>query len=209
MNELSKEELAAACAEKVKNLEFAVAQSAFGDVRQELDTELAIARVALAALRERDKQEPAIHRYRRVSVEPYGPYPWHYEDFVKYPKPTEGIEDEYFYAWPPAPVVSEFIPKNLDKALAVVGVALPESKEEFNFQIERWTQRLIDRVIRYADEFRKQPAPVVPDIDRKAICNRVHQLCSRSPGATFYTAAEYTLDEVAKVQTPPAPGKEG
>lgn len=62
----------------------------------------------------------------------------------------------------PVPVDKEFIPKNLDKALGVVGVALPESKEEFNFQIERWIQRLIDRVIRYADEFKEQPAPVVP-----------------------------------------------
>lgn len=62
-----------------------------------------------------------------------------------------------------APVDKEFIPKNLDKALGVVGVALPESKEEFNFQIERWIQRLIDRVIRYADEFKEQPVPVVPD----------------------------------------------
>ncbi|ECC1659330.1 Eaa protein [Salmonella enterica subsp. salamae] len=62
----------------------------------------------------------------------------------------------------PAPVDKEFIPKNLDKALGVVGVALPESKEEFNFQIERWIQRLIDRVIRYADEFKEQPVPVVP-----------------------------------------------
>lgn len=63
----------------------------------------------------------------------------------------------------PVPVYKEFIPKNLDKALGVVGVALPESKEEFNFQIERWIQRLIDRVIRYADEFKEQPTPVVPD----------------------------------------------
>ncbi|EPV4147972.1 DUF551 domain-containing protein [Salmonella enterica subsp. enterica serovar Newport] len=63
----------------------------------------------------------------------------------------------------PVPVGNEFIPKNLDKALGIVGVALPESKEEFNFQIERWIQRLIDRVIRYADEFKEQPAPVVPD----------------------------------------------
>ncbi|EAT0581680.1 hypothetical protein EKW13_13545 [Salmonella enterica] len=62
----------------------------------------------------------------------------------------------------PVPVDKEFIPKNLDKALGVVGVALPESKEEFNFQIERWIQRLIDRVIRYADEFKEQPTPVVP-----------------------------------------------
>ncbi|EAA7662342.1 DUF551 domain-containing protein [Salmonella enterica subsp. enterica serovar Havana] len=63
----------------------------------------------------------------------------------------------------PVPVDKEFIPKNLDKALGVVGVALPESKEEFNFQIERWIQRLIDRVIRYADEFKEQPVPVVPE----------------------------------------------
>ncbi|APV94087.1 Eaa protein [Salmonella enterica] len=59
----------------------------------------------------------------------------------------------------PVPVDKEFIPKNLDKALGVVGVALPESKEEFNFQIERWIQLLIDRVIRYADEFKEQPVP--------------------------------------------------
>ncbi|EAW1964434.1 hypothetical protein J8M06_004414 [Salmonella enterica] len=63
----------------------------------------------------------------------------------------------------PVPVDKEFIPKNLDKALGVVGVALPESKEEFNFQTERWIQRLIDRVIRYADEFKEQPVPVVPE----------------------------------------------
>ncbi|WP_313099416.1 DUF551 domain-containing protein [Atlantibacter hermannii] len=55
----------------------------------------------------------------------------------------------------------EFLPKNLDRALGVVGVALPESREEFNLQSERWIQRLIDRVIRYADEFKEQPAPVV------------------------------------------------
>lgn len=67
----------------------------------------------------------------------------------------------YRHAQPAPVVISEFIPKNLDKALGVVGVALPESKEEFNFQIERWIQRLIDRVIRYADEFQEQPAPVV------------------------------------------------
>ncbi|HGU6710099.1 TPA: DUF551 domain-containing protein [Klebsiella pneumoniae] len=63
----------------------------------------------------------------------------------------------------PAPVGNEFIPKNLDRALGVLGMALPESKEEFNLQSERWIQRLIDRVIRYADEFKVQPAPVVPN----------------------------------------------
>ncbi|MDT3597014.1 hypothetical protein [Cronobacter malonaticus] len=49
------------------------------------------------------------------------------------------------------------------------------------------------------------PAPVVPKIDRKAICNKVHWLCARSPGATFYNAAEFALDEVMELLAPPAP----
>lgn len=56
-----------------------------------------LARMALAAM----DQKPAIHRYRRKSVEPYGPYPWHYEEFVDLSRPIEGIEDEYYYAAPP------------------------------------------------------------------------------------------------------------
>ncbi|EJJ0660970.1 DUF551 domain-containing protein [Cronobacter sakazakii] len=49
------------------------------------------------------------------------------------------------------------------------------------------------------------PAPVLPKIDRKAICNKAHWLCARSPGATFYNAAEYALDEVMELLAPPAP----
>lgn len=79
-------------------------------------------------------------------------------------KQNQGVGDIPLYRHAqPVPVDKEFIPKNLDKALGVVGVALPESKEEFNFQTERWIQRLIDRVIRYADEFKEQPMPVVPE----------------------------------------------
>lgn len=47
---------------------------------------------------------------------------------------------------------SVFIPKDIEAALAVMGVALPESKEEFNFSINRWVQRLVDRVIRIGPE---------------------------------------------------------
>ncbi|MDW3573814.1 hypothetical protein N4235_23380 [Enterobacter asburiae] len=61
---------------------------------------LKLARIALASL----ETEPAIHRWRRVTVEPYGPYPWHYGNFIGFSKPVEGIEDEYFYSAPPAPV---------------------------------------------------------------------------------------------------------
>ncbi|MDL4071735.1 hypothetical protein [Klebsiella quasipneumoniae] len=60
--------------------------------------------IAIAGLRQllfAMDQKPALHRYRRKAVEPYGPYPWHYEVFVDYPRPVEGIEDEYFYAAPP------------------------------------------------------------------------------------------------------------
>lgn len=53
MSEISQEALAVACADKVRQLEFSVKQSAFDSVRQELETELAIARVALLAMRER------------------------------------------------------------------------------------------------------------------------------------------------------------
>ncbi|WP_213780943.1 hypothetical protein [Enterobacter hormaechei] len=60
----------------------------------------ALARIALASL----EAEPAIHRWRRVTVEPYGLYPWHYGNFIGFSKPVEGIEDEYYYSAPPAPV---------------------------------------------------------------------------------------------------------
>ncbi|EPO5228084.1 DUF551 domain-containing protein [Enterobacter hormaechei] len=59
-----------------------------------------LARIALASL----EAEPAIHRWRRVTFEPYGPYPWHYGNFIGFSKPVDGIEDEYYYAAPPAPV---------------------------------------------------------------------------------------------------------
>lgn len=81
-------------------------------------------------------------------------------DFVLKAQPLNA-EFRIISAPQPVPVVNEFIPKNLDRALGVVGMALPESKEEFNFQTERWIQRLIDRVIRYSDEFCEQPALVV------------------------------------------------
>ncbi|PXW62866.1 hypothetical protein DFO55_101722 [Grimontella sp. AG753] len=63
------------------------------------DEILSMARFALEA----HEQEPTLHRYRRVSVEPFGPYPWHYGDFVGFSEPLDGIEDEYFYSHP-API---------------------------------------------------------------------------------------------------------
>lgn len=40
------------------------------------------------------------------------------------------------------------------------------------------------------------PAPVLPEIDRNAIADRVYGKCCRIPGSTFYNAAEFAIDEV-------------
>lgn len=52
-------------------------------------------------------QKPVLHRFRRVNVEPFGPYPWSYGKFTGFSDPIEGIEDEYFYA---APVINFSVP---------------------------------------------------------------------------------------------------
>ena len=71
-----------------------------GAVKEDAALALAAMKIALASL----EAEPAIHRWRRVTAEPYGPYPWHYGNFICFSKPVDGIEDEYYYAAPPAPV---------------------------------------------------------------------------------------------------------
>ncbi|ESH20944.1 hypothetical protein SEEGA711_19846, partial [Salmonella enterica subsp. enterica serovar Gaminara str. ATCC BAA-711] len=144
---------------KVKELEFAITQSAFTSIRDGLEEELELARIALASLDAEPVAWTDEQELRDVEKDGLG--------YLFTVNPITPNADHrrvillYRHAQP-APVDKEFIPKNLDKALGVVGVALPESKEEFNFQIERWIQRLIDRVIRYADEFKEQPVPVVP-----------------------------------------------
>ncbi|EIV3366942.1 DUF551 domain-containing protein [Salmonella enterica subsp. enterica serovar Ohio] len=122
--------------------------------------ELKLARIALASLEAEKGADPVVftdeRNLHRIAMGR--------ETSLIWGKQNQEVGDIPLYRHAqPVPVDKEFIPKNLDKALGVVGVALPESKEEFNFQIERWIQRLIDRVIRYADEFKEQPAPVVPD----------------------------------------------
>ncbi|EAA7593647.1 DUF551 domain-containing protein [Salmonella enterica subsp. enterica serovar Kentucky] len=122
--------------------------------------ELKLARIALASLEAEKGADPVVftdeRNLHRIAMGR--------ETSLILGKQNQEVGDIPLYRHAqPVQVDKEFIPKNLDKALGVVGVALPESKEEFNFQIERWIQRLIDRVIRYADEFKEQPAPVVPD----------------------------------------------
>ncbi|WP_262758151.1 hypothetical protein [Citrobacter cronae] len=119
---------------------------------------------AVAELQERRKADSAepIYQYRirngyNGQVTEWQTIRRDQVDFVLKAQPLNA-EFRIISTLQPASVVNEFIPKNLDRALGVVGVALPESKEEFNFQTERWIQRLIDRVIRYSDEFCEQPA---------------------------------------------------
>ncbi|HFK5751211.1 TPA: DUF551 domain-containing protein [Enterobacter ludwigii] len=86
--------------QKIADMEATRDEIPFGLDEDDSNT-LAALRIALASLEE----EPAIHRWRRVTSEPYGPYPWHYGDFIGFSKPVDGIEDEYYYSAPPAPVV--------------------------------------------------------------------------------------------------------
>lgn len=164
MTTITREQLHERARRKVKELEFAITQSAFTSIRDGLNEELELARIALASL----DAEPVAWTSEGALAEVYCG-----ETGVIGPKYIVGDVPLYRHAQPVS-VDKEFIPKNLDKALGVVGVALPESKEEFNFQIERWIQRLIDRVIRYADEFKEQPVPVVPEeMNFSTACNFV------------------------------------
>ncbi|MFK3708544.1 hypothetical protein ACI2JR_27125 [Klebsiella sp. NPDC088457] len=138
-----------------------------------------LARMALAAM----DSEPVAEVYQPQNVgicAALGPS-------VRMLCPLKPGEKLYRHAQP-APVGNEFIPKNLDRALGVLGMALPESKEEFNLQSERWIQRLIDRVIRYADEFKEQPSPVVPDDLLSMAASAIEDLLEHTdPNTSYYS----------------------
>lgn len=245
MTTITREQLHERARRKVKELEFAITQSAFTSIRDGLNEELELARIALASLEVAPVGEVSEKRHGLVmdgTVDLGGKSTYR---IIKGEKAMKRLPlGTKFYIAPPAPVVDadpvvftdernlhhiamgretsliwgkqnqevgdiplyrhaqsvpvdkEFIPKNLDKALGVVGVALPESKEEFNFQIERWIQRLIDRVIRYADEFKEQPVPVVPEecpaelpyAQVKAAAD-LYALCWQSGEVVTYTPA--------------------
>ncbi|WP_426768834.1 hypothetical protein [Enterobacter cloacae complex sp. 409J2] len=96
----TKEQLIAAAVGRIEMAEETLANDLVPLARHTFEIDLELARIALASL----EAEPAIHRWRRVTAEPYGPYPWHYGNFIGFSKPVDGIEDEYYYAAPPAPV---------------------------------------------------------------------------------------------------------
>ncbi|ELY3801458.1 hypothetical protein SMX70_004629, partial [Cronobacter sakazakii] len=96
MSEISKAALAEACEEKVKQLEFSVKQSAFDSVRQELETELQIARVALAALREQAEPVAWTEKCEITNMQATGLY------LRGFPDSSQG-RDIPLYTAPPAP----------------------------------------------------------------------------------------------------------
>ncbi|WP_409243708.1 DUF551 domain-containing protein [Enterobacter cloacae] len=113
---------------------------------------LKLAEITLASL----EAEPAIHRWRRVTSEPYGPYPWHYGDFIGFSKPVNGLEDEYFYSAPPAPVSMK------DHQIRELVNELRDIAVEYH-----GTQQLRERIARTVRAAMLQGAdsnsPVIPD----------------------------------------------
>lgn len=119
-----------------------------------------LARIALASL----EAGPAIHRWRRVTSEPYGPYPWHYGDFIGFSKPVDGIEDEYFYSAPPAPApVSDEDKVLAEQARAVIHCldmcGVPSGDYADNEQLQLW-----GRVIEYGRHPASVSVPDYPDV---------------------------------------------
>ncbi|MEP9264462.1 hypothetical protein [Enterobacter kobei] len=161
MSTITKEQLRERAREKVKSLEFAVTQAAFADSRAELEEELELARIALASL----EAGPAIHRWRRVTSEPYGPYPWHYGDFIGFSKPVDGIEDEYFYSAPPATApVSDEDKVLAEQARAVIHCldmcGVPSGDYADNEQLQLW-----GRVIEYGRHPASVSVPAAMEMD--------------------------------------------
>lgn len=122
---------------------------------------LELARIALASL----EAGPAIHRWRRVTSEPYGPYPWHYGDFIGFSKPVDGIEDEYFYSAPPAPApVSDEDKVLAEQARAVIHCldmcGVPSGDYADNEQLQLW-----GRVIEYGRHPASVSVPAAMEMD--------------------------------------------
>ena len=132
------------------------------EVNAELFAE--ITRIALASL----EAEPAIHRWRRVTVEPYGPYPWHYGNFIGFSKPVEGIEDEYFYSAPPAPVSDSLLSELLsiakraaDEADECAHAEFSDDSMEHSAAIADWERRAA--MLQSFGNSEQLNSPVIPD----------------------------------------------
>ncbi|MEA4284663.1 hypothetical protein VBS75_15740 [Klebsiella pneumoniae] len=83
---------------------------------------------------------------------------------------------------------SEPVEENLRIADALEGLLWPN--------MALGNKAVIQAAIKALRTKHAQPAPVLPEIDRRAIADKVYGKCCRIPGATFYNAAEFAIDEV-------------
>ena len=104
MSTITREQLRERARAKVKNLEFSITQTAFADLRSELEEELELARIALASL----EAEPAYFINRVKSSDAYGDdvelRTYCYELDALKSKDDFGGEIVPVYTAPPAPV---------------------------------------------------------------------------------------------------------
>lgn len=108
---------------------------------EEAQLDADIFKLALSALAGMEA-EPSLHRWRRVTVEPYGPYQWHYGDFIGYSSPVDGLEDEYYYTAPHPLTTSERAElENYRNAEQVV----PDERAAFESFMEKHLGDVVDR----------------------------------------------------------------
>lgn len=120
-----------------------------------------------------------------------------------------GIHSTPVYAAPPAPTVT-FYRDGIESAAAWVNKQREEYDNEhgrhdpdtgtfeFGNDAQRDYSATLEEIaegIRSLHPNTAPPSPIVPDIDRRAIADKVYGKCMRIPGATFYNAAEFALDE--------------
>ncbi|MEY7815931.1 hypothetical protein [Enterobacter cloacae] len=182
--------------QKIAEMEAARDEIPFGLDEDESNT-LAALRIALASL----ETEPAIHRWRRVTVEPYGPYPWHYGNFIGFSKPVEGIEDEYFYSAPPASVVpEEATPENiaiLASTFAPCGITYQWDRDECNAAADSWNACRA-AMLQGADN----------EIQRKAAIHDA--LCEKYNVESLTDFVDWQRNHIAELEAaPPAPVGQG
>ncbi|WP_431642806.1 DUF551 domain-containing protein [Enterobacter mori] len=155
---------------------------------------VAMARIALASL----EAEPAIHRWRRVTVEPYGPYPWHYGNFIGFSKSVDGIEDEYFYSVPPAPVS---VPDLLEQFAEFMAA---ESIKSGDYP-DGWQCKASNAAHEYAQNIRAAMLQCADtELQRKAAIHDV--LCAKYNVESLADFVDWQRNHIAELEAaPPAP----
>ena len=142
--------------------------------------------------------EPAIHRWRRVTVEPYGPYPWHYGNFIGFSKSVDGIEDEYFYSVPPAPVSVPDLLEQFAEFMAAESIKSGDYPDGWQCKASNaaheYAQNIRDAMLQCADT----------ELQRKAAIHDA--LCEKYNVESLADFVEWQRNHIAELEAaPPAP----